>query len=108
VSDDLLTAETSVKPDGTMNRRKPGKPSHWTNRSKDLGRLERVFDDDEALILLKAAIEREGSSIAFAERYGVHRSSISHVLSGRHPVGNALVKALGLRKVYVAANKNRQ
>jgi hypothetical protein len=87
--------------DGSMRHRKSGKPGYWTNRSKKLGRLEHVFDADEAVILLKAAVEREGSSIAFAERYGVHPSYISHVLNGRHPVGDAIIEALGLRKVYV-------
>jgi hypothetical protein len=90
-------------------RRKPGKPGYWTNRSKKLGRREQVFDEHEALILLKAAIERDGSFVAFAERSGVSRSYISHVLSGRYPLGAAIIKGLGLRKVYVvAAKKNRQ
>ena len=80
-------------------RRKPGKSGYWTNRSKKLGRRERVFDEDDALILLKAAIEREGSSIPFAENYGVTRSYVSHVLSGRYPIADAIIKALGLRKV---------
>jgi hypothetical protein len=84
-----------------MKHRKPGKPGHWTNRSKKLGRLERVFDKDEAFILLKAAIEREGSSIAFAEHHGVNPTHVSHVLRGRSPIAGAIIKALGLRKVYV-------
>jgi hypothetical protein len=91
-----------------MSHRKPGKPGYWTRRSKKLGRQDLVFDEDEALILLKAAIEREGSSAAFAEHYGVTRSYISHVLTGRYPVAAAITKALGLRKVYVAAKKSRR
>lgn len=89
----------------TMGHRKPGKPGYWTKRSEKLGQQERVFDEDEALILLKAAIKREGSSIAFAERYGVNPSYISHVLTGRYPIAHALIKSLGLRKVYVAVTK---
>ena len=89
-------------------RRKPGKPGYWTNCSKKLGRREHVFVEHELLILLKAAIERDGSFAAFAERSGVSRSYISHVLSGRHRLGAAIIKGLGLRKVYVAAKKNRQ
>jgi hypothetical protein len=86
-----------------MRHRKPGKPGYWTDRSKKLGRQEHVFEEDEVLILLKAVIEREGSSIAFAEHYGVNRSYVSHVLNGRFPVAEAkaIIKALGLRKVYV-------
>jgi hypothetical protein len=89
-------------------RRKPGKAGYWTNRSENLGRLDRVFDEHEIFILLKAAIERDGSFVAFAERSGVSRSYISHVLSGRYPLGAAIIKGLGFRKVYVAAKKNRQ
>jgi hypothetical protein len=87
---------------------KPKKSDYWTRRSKKLGRRERVFDDDEAFILMKAAIEREGSSLAFAERCGVDRTYISHVLRGRHPLGAPIIKGLGLRRVYVAAKKNRE
>jgi hypothetical protein len=88
-----------------MRRRKRVKADYWTERSKELGRLEHVFDDDEALILLKAAIEREGSANAFADHHSLHRSYISHVLSGRLPIAKAIIKALGLSRVYVAAKK---
>jgi hypothetical protein len=89
-------------------RRKPGKSDYWTNRSKKLGRREHVFDASDTLILLKAAIEREGSSIAFAERHGVNPSYISHVLTERYRIAHAIINALGLRKVYIAAKKNRR
>ena len=91
-----------------MSRRKPGKAGYWTKRSKNLGRRERVFDEDEAFIFLKAAIEREGSLIAFAEHSGVNHTYVSHVLRGRYPIAGAIIKALGLRKVYIATKKNRQ
>jgi Helix-turn-helix len=76
---------------------------YWNNLSQSLGRQAHVFDDEDALILLKAALEREGSQAAFANRVGVHRSYISMVLNGRQDMShaNAIVKALGLRKVYV-------
>lgn len=60
-----------------------------------------VFDDDDVVHLLRAAIEREGSQIAFAKRYGINRAYLNMVLSGKRPVGSTVVKALGLRKVYV-------
>jgi len=86
--------------------RKAGKPGYWTNRAKKLGRREHVLDEHEVFILLKAAIERDGSFVAFAERTGVTRSYVSHVLGGRHALGPAMIKGLGLRKVYVAAKKS--
>ena len=60
-----------------------------------------VFEDDDVVHLLRAVIEREGSQIAFAKRYGVNRAYLNMVLSGKRPVGGTVVKALGLRKVYV-------
>ena len=79
------------------------KIGYWNNLTHNLGRQAHVFDDDDALILLKAALEREGSQAAFANRIGVHRSYISMVLNGKQDMShaNAIVKALGLRKVYV-------
>jgi Helix-turn-helix len=79
------------------------KIGYWNNLTHNLGRQAHVFDDDDALILLKAALEREGSQAAFANRVGVHRSYISMVLNGKQDMShaNAIVKALGLRKVYV-------
>jgi hypothetical protein len=81
------------------------KTGYWTSLSEDLGRQAHVFDDNDALILLKAALEREGSQAAFADRIGVHRSYISKVLNGRHDVShaNAIVKALRLRR-YTSPN----
>jgi hypothetical protein len=57
--------------------------------------------NDDVVHLLRAAIEREGSQIAFAKRYGINRAYLNMVLSGKRPVGSAVVKAPGLRKVYV-------
>ena len=67
---------------------------------RTLGSRMLVLDDKEVVLLLKAAIEQEGSITAFANRHGIERSYLSHVLNGKRPVGGPLVKALGLRKVY--------
>jgi hypothetical protein len=60
-----------------------------------------VFDDNDALVLLKAAIERAGSQAAFADHHGIDRSYVSMILTGRSPIAQSIIKALGLRKVYV-------
>jgi hypothetical protein len=70
--------------------------------SSGLGRNALVFNDDDLVHLLRAAIEREGSQIAFAKHYGVNRTYLNMVLSGKKPVGDAVAKALGLHKVYIA------
>lgn len=69
--------------------------------SNGLGRNALVFDEDDVVHLLRAAVEREGSQIAFADRYGVDRAYISTVLNGRRRVSGSLARALGLRRVYV-------
>jgi transcriptional regulator with XRE-family HTH domain len=60
-----------------------------------------VLNDDDVLRLLRAAVEREGSQAAFAKRYGLDRAHVNSALNGRRRVSASLVKALGLRKVYV-------
>ena len=69
--------------------------------SSGLGRNALVFNEDDVVHLLRAAVEREGSQIAFADRYGVDRAYVSTVLNGKRRVSGSLVKALGLRRVYV-------
>ena len=70
--------------------------------SSGLGRNAHVFSNDDLIHLLRAAIEREGSQIAFAKHYGVNRTYLNMILSGKKPVGDAVAKALGLNKVYIA------
>jgi hypothetical protein len=99
----MLTALTGARPMKKRDEETFKKIGYWNNLTHNLGRQAHVFDDDDALILLKAALEREGSQAAFANRIGVHRSYISMVLNGKQDMShaNAIVKALGLRKVYV-------
>ena len=66
----------------------------------NLGSRMLVLDDKDVVLLLKAAIEQEGSISAFAKRRGTERSYLSRVLNGKQTVSGPLVKALGLRKVY--------
>jgi len=57
--------------------------------SSGLGRSALVFDDDDVVHLLRAAVEREGSQIAFAKHHGINRTYLNMVLSGKRPVGDA-------------------
>jgi hypothetical protein len=68
-----------------------------TNKAGDL----LVLNDDNVVDLLKAAVEREGSQSAFAMRYNVNRTELNSILNGRRRISSSLVKALGLRRVYV-------
>ena len=68
--------------------------------SSGLGRAALVFDDDDVVGLLRTAIEREGSQIAFAKQYGVNRTYLNMVLRRKRPVGDVVAEALGLHKGY--------
>lgn len=83
-------------------RKAPEIPGYWIRRSQTVGTQARnVFDDNDALVLLKAAIERAGSQAAFADDHGIDRSYVSQMLTGRSPVAQSVIKALGLRRVYI-------
>jgi DNA-binding phage protein len=70
-------------------------------RETKLGTQVLAFDEHEVVQLLRAAIAREGSQTAYARRHGLERSGINMVLNGKRPVTDAVMKALGLRKLYV-------
>ena len=65
-----------------------------------LGSQVLAFDDREVVQLLRAAVEREGNQGAFARRFGIERSGLNMMLNGKRPLTAAVLKALGLRKVY--------
>ena len=65
-----------------------------------VGHQATIFDVDDVVMLLRAAVEREGSQTAFAKRYGVERTRINAILSGKRPVTESVANALGLRKTY--------
>jgi transcriptional regulator with XRE-family HTH domain len=60
-----------------------------------------VLNDDDVVHLLRAAVKREGSQSAVAKRYGVDRGTMNSILNGKRRVGATVLKAFGLRKVYV-------
>jgi len=70
-------------------------------RETKLGNQVLALEEHEVVHLLRAAIEREGSQAAYARRHGLERTGINMVLNGKRPVSDAVMKALGLRKLYV-------
>ena len=67
---------------------------------KALGHRAVIFDEDDVIRLLKAAVECEGSQAAFARRHGIERTHINAILSGRRSVTVSVTNALGLRRTY--------
>jgi hypothetical protein len=68
--------------------------------ASELGREGRIFEQRDVIQLLRAAIEREGHQGAFAIHHGIDRSYLNAILNGKRPINDAVLKALGLRKVY--------
>jgi len=68
--------------------------------SGKVGSLGLILNDKDVLLLLKVAVEREGSVSAFAKRHGLARANLSDILNGKRPVSSSLLKALGFCNVY--------
>jgi hypothetical protein len=70
--------------------------------SSNLGSHARIFDEKEALELLRQAVDLEGSQLAFAKRHGLNRVHLVLVLHGKRILSDRFLKLLGFRKVYTA------
>jgi transcriptional regulator with XRE-family HTH domain len=64
---------------------------------RKLGAHSLVFDDDEVIQLLSAAVQREGTQDAFARRHGINRTHLNQILNGKKSVNATVMKALRLR-----------
>jgi DNA-binding transcriptional regulator YdaS (Cro superfamily) len=71
-------------------------------RWEGMGRRKRVFDESQVLRMLRTAVRREGSQMAFAKRHGLNRSNLNLVLSGKRPISDSVARPLGLCRLYVA------
>jgi hypothetical protein len=63
----MANRKTSPRPDGAVD----------LAGERHLGSHSLIFDDDEVIQLLKAAVEREGNQDAFARRYRINRSYLN-------------------------------
>jgi len=70
--------------------------------ARKTGHLAVVFEEDDLAFLLSAAVEREGGQTAFAKRYKVDRTRVNRILSRQLRASEAIAKALGLRRAYIA------
>ena len=65
--------------------------------------LNHVLDEEEVIELLRAAVDREGSQVAFAKRHSVDRVQVNRLLKSKKTnVTNAIARALKLRKVFIS------
>ena len=68
----------------------------------DFGRRGIVFDEEEVVRLLRAAVESDGSQAAWARRRRIERANVNAMLSRRIPISKTVADALGLRRVFTA------
>jgi DNA-binding phage protein len=73
-----------------------------------IGRLAVVFEEEDLVCLLRAAVEREGGQTAFAKRHKVDRTRVNRVLSRQLRASEAIAEALGLRRAYIANEAKRK
>jgi hypothetical protein len=92
-----------------LRARAVAKPNHSSTvlNPSNLGFHAHVFNNDDVVRLLKAAVEREGNQTAFAKAHGVNRAHLNMVLKGKRPVTDFIAGALGLHKVYIAQSQRR-
>ena len=69
---------------------------------EEIGRQAVIFDEEDIIRLLRAAVEREGSQTAFARLHGIERTRVNAILSGKRPITESVANALGLRRTYTA------
>jgi DNA-binding phage protein len=78
--------------------RMPSKSKQKSRPACKTGHLAVVFEEDDLVCLLRAAVEREGGQTAFAKRYKVDRTRVNRILSRQLRASEAIAKALGLRR----------
>ena len=49
--------------------------------ASNLGRRALVFDEDDVVRMLRAAVEREGGQSAFAKHHGLNRALLNRILN---------------------------
>ena len=54
---------------------------------------------DEVRTELCNCVREEGSQAALAQKWGISETHLSDILWGRRPIGNVVMRELGLRKV---------
>ena len=76
----------------------------------DVGSHALILDDQDVVLLLRAAIELEGNQVTFAKRHGLERTHMNAILNGRRLASGSsrVLNILGLRKVYAPRRNNRQ
>ena len=78
--------------------------------SGNVGSRALILDDQDVVLLLRAAIEQEGNQVAFAKRHGLERTHLNAILNGRRIASGSgrIMNVLGLRRVYALHRNNRQ
>jgi hypothetical protein len=66
--------------------------------ASNLGFGARVFDKDDVIHLLAAAIESEGGQTAFAKHHGINRTYLNMIFNRKRPVSDSIAGAAGFAR----------
>jgi hypothetical protein len=67
-----------------------------------------LLSAEDVIEILHAEIEKAGSQTAWARRTGANRTSLNLALTGRQPVTQSLLDALGLERVVAFTPRRRR
>jgi DNA-binding phage protein len=67
--------------------------------------MTKLLDESDVLRLLREDVDRAGGQSAWARRSGIDRVHLNKVLNGERPLSPNIVRALKLKKVYVAHDR---
>jgi DNA-binding phage protein len=74
-------------------------------RGRQVKLAMRLLEIKDVVFLLRSEVKRAGSVSRWAENAGLPREVVSRVLSNTQPPTKGIIKALGLRTVFVADGK---
>jgi hypothetical protein len=66
---------------------------------------EELLDEKAVLRLLRDEIKCAGSTTAWANKTGLDRTMVSATINRRKPIAKSIIKALGLRIVYMRCKR---
>jgi hypothetical protein len=76
--------------------------SKRTITPRKFGRPGVIFEEEDVVQLLRAAVEKDGSQAAWARRHNIERANVNAMLCGKKRVSRTVANALGLRRTYTA------
>ena len=85
----------------------PGVDAQGESMKRSGNGQRRLLSAEDVIALLQVEIAKAGSQTAWARRTGANRTSLNLALTGRQPVTQSLLEALGLVRVVAYTPRRR-